>query len=555
MARSYFCLVLHSHIPFVRGAGAWPFGEETLFQVIAESYIPLLNALYDLVEEGHSPRITIGFTPILLEQLADPQLIRRFQKYLRDKKKVAEKDARRFRNGGQEQFQALAEFYSQWYAGLLDSFRHRFSGDLLSGFRHLQDEGHIEILTSASTHGYLPLLERDSSIYGQLKVGVETYRRHFRRPPQGIWLPECGYRPPYLKDGVIKPGVADFLNELGLGYFFTDTHALRGGPLLGKAAGDIIGPYASVPKRILLERQPERVSPATTFRPYFVEDTAMAVLARNERTGLQVWSESMGYPGDADYREFHRQASTSGLQYWRITAANTELGQKELYNPQWAAHRVREHAQHFAGVIAAELAGYASEDGEPGIVVAAYDTELFGHWWFEGMDFLKELIRRLHQHPEVELTTAAAYLERYPPQEAISLPESSWGQGGGHDTWLNPQTEWMWPLIHRAEQWMEELVAAYPVARGRLRQTLEQVARELLLLQASDWPFLVSTGQAQEFAAARFQKHLARFHHLATIAQKGRVDREDSQYLKQVVEGDNPFPEIDYRVFAARESS
>ncbi|MBI2845670.1 MAG: DUF1957 domain-containing protein [Chloroflexi bacterium] len=553
MARGYFCLVLHSHIPYVRGAGAWPFGEETLFQVMAGSYIPLLNAVYDLVEDGHSPLITIGLTPVLLEQLADRQLLRRFQKYLRDKKKAAEQNTKKFRKENQQQFLGLAQFYAQWYAGTLDSLRNRFRGDLIAGFRNLQDQGYIEIITSAATHGYLPLLDRDSSIYAQLKVGIETYNHHFGRAPRGIWLPECGYRPPYLKDGRLKPGVADFLSEIGLTYFFTDTHALRGGPLLGIAAGDVIGPYALVPKRILIERPLERPTvSATTFRPYLVEDTPVAVFSRNERTGLQVWSASEGYPGDFDYREFHRQAEESGLQYWRITSPTADLGQKDIYHPEWAEARYKEHARHFAGVIAVELETYPAEEG-PGIVVAAYDTELFGHWWFEGVSFLKELLRILASHPQVELSTASKYLQRYPPKEAISLPESSWGQGGGHDTWLNPQTQWMWPLIQRAEVWMEELVAIFPTAKGRMRRTIEQAGRELLLLQASDWPFLMTTGQAKEFATARFQKHLSRFHYLASIAQKGKVDARDAQYLKEVEAEDNPFPEIDYRVFARRE--
>lgn len=556
MARGYFCLVLHTHLPFVRGAGVWPFGEATLFQAVAETYLPLLEAMYDLVAEGHSPKVTLGLTPILLEQLDDSALLSRLEAYLKDKRAMAQADGRRFQKEGPDQLADLAEFYRNWYDHLLTAFRRRFHRDLVGAFRRLQDEGHIEILTGAATHAYLPLLEHDSSIYGQLKVGVDTYRRHFGRDPQGIWLPECGYRPAYLKDGKPKPGIEEFLANLGLRYFFTDSYALTGGPLLGKVAGDVRGPYGAVPRRLLIAKTLEwpMAVQATTFRPYFVQDSPVAVFARNERTGLQVWSETFGYPGDPTYREFHRQAPDSGLQYWRVTGPAGDLGQKELYRPEPAMERVKEHARHFAGVVEAELEGYFQQGGEPGILAAAYDTELFGHWWFEGVAFLEEVLRLLDQHPTVKVATVQEYLELHPPREAIALPESSWGLGGGHATWLNPETKWMWPLIRRAEHWMEELVAAGTAARGRLRQVLNQAARELLLLEASDWPFLVTTQQAKGFSAGRFQKHLSRFHHLASIAQKGRVSREDTAYLKDVAESDNPFPNIDYRIFIARES-
>jgi len=230
-----------------------------------------------------------------------------------------------------------------------------------------------------------------------------------------------------------------------------------------------------------------------------------------------------------------------------------ELGSKELYDPYPAFNQVREHADHFAHLVAERLLGYLAKSGQAGIILSAYDTELFGHWWFEGVAWLKEVLRQLSTNPDVELTTAGNYLETDPPQEVISLPESSWGEGGGHWTWLNPQTEWMWPLIHHAERRMEQLVERYPQAEGEMRGVLNQAARELLLLEASDWPFLVSTGQAREYASGRFQQHLARFNHLAAMADAGTMSEADRRFLSTIAELDNPFPEIDYRVFKERE--
>jgi 1,4-alpha-glucan branching enzyme len=525
-------------------------------EAVAETYVPLLNALYDLKKDGYEPKLTIGLTPILLEQLADSDVLAHFELYLQEKLTLIAADIERHEEADHGHLLYLARFYHDWYRGILQAFQQRFSRDLVGAFGRLQDEGNLDIVTSAATHGYLPLMERDSTIHGQLAVGVGTYRRHFGRAPRGIWLPECGYRPAYRhEDGRYKPGIEEFLAQWELDYFFTDSHVIEGGHMVGKVAGDVVGPYGGLPKRKLVVRTDERpeAEKGTTFRPYYVRAAEVAVYGRDEATGLQVWSAAHGYPGDFLYREFHQKDDHSGLQYWRITGANVDLGSKEFYDPHPAFNKVQEHADHFVHLGVERLLGYHAQSGQRGILLSAYDTELFGHWWFEGVAWLKEVLRQLSVNPDVELTTAGDYLETDPPQEVISLPESSWGEGGGHWTWLNPQTEWMWPLIHHAERRMEQLVERYPQAEGEMLGVLNQAARELLLLEASDWPFLVSTGQAKEYASGRFQQHLARFNHLAAIADAGAVSEEDRRFLSATAELDNPFPEIDYRVFRERE--
>jgi 1,4-alpha-glucan branching enzyme len=279
----------------------------------------------------------------------------------------------------------------------------------------------------------------------------------------------------------------------------------------------------------------------------------VAVLARHERTGQQVWSATFGYPGDFVYREFHRKDSESGMQYWRITGAGVDLGSKEPYAPQHAAEQVALHADHYVHLIEEQLRDYHERTGGFGSITASYDTELFGHWWFEGVDWLKAVLRGLASRPSVELSTASRIVENHPPRQVLSLPESSWGAGGGHYTWLNDDTEWMWPLIHAAELKMEVLAAALPDAEGTRREMLNQAARELLLLQSSDWPFLVTTGQANEYAIERFQEHLARFDQLAALAEQAELSTDDADYLASLRERDNPFPEIDYRDWVARQ--
>jgi len=551
----YFTFVLHSHLPYVRLAGRWPHGEEMVHQAIAETYIPLLNALNDLKADGYNPRLTIGLTPILIEQLVDADVRNHFDMYVEERLSLIEADLTRFQAEGSAHLAYLAGYYRDWYGTIRDSFRNRYGRDIVPAFRKLQDEGNLEIITSAATHSYLPLLSRDSSIYGQLRTGVSSYWHHSQTAPRGIWLPEAGYRPPFMEGERYRPGIEEFLADLNLHYFFTDSHAIRGGRAVGKLAGDVAGPYGGLPKRQLVLSPDERplAEERSTMRPYYVRAAKVAVFGRNERTGLQVWSASQGYPGDFLYREFHRKDAGSGMQYWRITSNTAGLGEKELYDPVPAFQKVKDHAAHFVHLLYEELSGYAATSQVPGIIVSAYDTELFGHWWFEGVAWLQEVLRLLDRSDAIGLTTADRYLADYPPDEVIDLPESSWGEGGGHWTWLNPQTEWMWPLIHNAEQRMEQLVARHPEATAEMGRILAQTARELVLLESSDWPFLVSTGQAKEYAIGRFQQHLARFNALAGFAERGTPLRPaELEFLAAAEEADNSFSKIDYHAFRER---
>ena len=187
-----FTFVLHSHLPYARLAGRWPHGEEWIHEAASETYIPLLQTLYDLKEEGVPYRLTVGITPILAEQLADADVLDHFDQYLDEKIEAAQKDMVYFETEETENayLRQLAEWYKKWFEGIKQAFDARFNRDIIGSFRRLQDEGFIEITTSAATHGYLPLLGRDSAINGQIKAGVSSYKRMFGRQPTGIWLPE-----------------------------------------------------------------------------------------------------------------------------------------------------------------------------------------------------------------------------------------------------------------------------------------------------------------------------------------------------------------------------
>ncbi|HWV25118.1 MAG TPA: 1,4-alpha-glucan branching protein domain-containing protein [Thermomicrobiales bacterium] len=562
-ANGAFTFVLHSHLPYARQAGMWPHGEEWVHEAIAETYVPLWTALQDLADEGVDYRITVSMTPILGEQLADPLIIEHFLTYAEERAAWAAADIERFRDAGDKEMTSLAKYFHHWYSRTLTTFRDRFGADLLGALKKLQDRGLVEISTCAATHGYLPLLSRDSSIYGQIQTGVDTFVKHFGRRPKAIWLPECAYRPAFVESeggtSVTRPGLESFLAAQDIRVFFSETHTVEGGRPVGKAAGDAMGIYGAGPRRKLVtEPTEEQQDPGTTFKSYWVGDAAgqTAVLARNNRTGQQVWSGSFGYPGDEWYREFHRKDGVSGMQYWRIGGPGTDLGSKPPYNPERAQERVQDHARHFVGLVDELLRQYKDQTGEYGIISSNYDTELFGHWWFEGVDWLKGVLKGLAALDTVDLTTASAWVDEHGGNEVMVLPESSWGMGGNHYTWLNPETEWMWPIIHSAESRMEQLVADFPEAEGDALRLLNQAARELLLLQSSDWPFLVTTGQAKEYATQRFNEHTDRFNSLADIVERedGMTDAERGM-LAALEQRDNPFSHINYRSFAERQGS
>jgi 1,4-alpha-glucan branching enzyme len=553
-----FTFVLHSHLPYCRNAGRWPHGEEWIHEAASETYIPLLEALYDLKNEGCPFKLTLGITPVLVEQLADPLVIAHLAEFMEDKIQRAQSDVNRFEKAGEGHLLYLARFYLDKYQGILASFNDRFERNIIQSFKKLQDEGYIEIATSAATHAYLPLLERDSSIYGQLQTGKGSYKRHFGVEPSSVWLPECGYRPAYYVGSSdkshIKPGLESFLVQLGLTCFFAETHTVEGGEPVGKAREEVIGPYAGISRRYVVPL-PEYSMPTerTTYLPYWVRTPEVAVIGRNNRTSMQVWSAEWGYPGDFNYREFHKKDGISGLQYWKVTGAKVDLGNKEYYDPYWAGQRVAEHSAHYARLVEELLTGFYQETGKFGIISAAYDTELFGHWWFEGVEWVKQVLRYISQNELVEPTTASKFIEKHPPEDVLALPESSWGSGGGHFTWQNADTDWIWPIMQSAALRMEGLAAKYTEADAAMKKILNQTARELVLLQSSDWPFLITTGQARVYAESRFLEHVNRFQKLADIAESGRADKAAVALCDEIWELDKVFPKIDYRSFAERE--
>ncbi len=547
-----FVLMLHSHLPFYRKAGMWPFGEENLYDCMVETYIPLLNALNELKEEGIQAHITVGITPILAEQLADEHLQNGFIEFVKTRIAAVEKDTARYPDPKvphSEHMAFLADWYEEFYSNILTDFTEKYNRNLVQAFRELQDAGCVEITTSGATHGFLPLLGTDESIQAQLKAGIESYKKHFGRAPKGIWLPECAYRPaqqqvdPETKEMVLRPAIEAFLFENGIQYFFTEYHAIEGS-VTSESRRDF-GVYRDIQYIPLPNRG---TTGLTTHEAYWLKDYPVAVMGRNNRASFQVWSAAHGYPGDGLYREFHRKDSNSGMKYWRLTSKDADLGEKMLYDPLLAFSQTKSHADHFVSLVYDLLKdNYSRSQDADSLVMVSFDTELYGHWWFEGVEWLKNVIRALHRCENVAVESAGEYLQAHPPKTAINLPESTWGQGGHYWVWHNQHTAWMWPIIHQAEVRMRKLVHQYPDETEPLKvRALNQALRELLLLQSSDWPFLVTTFQAKDYAVERFESHVERFNQLAEMLEKGALDAAAVDAIESI---DNPFSNIHYRWF------
>jgi 1,4-alpha-glucan branching enzyme len=536
-----FVLALHSHLPYCRGAGRWPHGEEWIHEAVLGTYLPLLVLLHDLRDAGLPYRIVIGLTPILIEQLADRDINVRTLEYIDDQVVRAEMDLRRFMDAADHAQAELADFYVGSYRRLREAYRGRFGRDLVGAFADVAKSGHVEILTSAATHGYLPLLDR-VSVEAQLRIGRRSSRRLTGLDPTGIWLPECAY----------TPGLEKSLAAHGITHFFTDAallpgHARPAGDVARRRGQSELGRWAPHEDRVQVTTASTVTSDVDLLRPYYVGESDVVAIARHDRVSSQVWSAVTGYPGDAQYREFHRKDTTSGLRYWRVTSVHKGLGEKEGYSPNRAAERAREHANHFVHVVRQELSG-RSTDGRDPLLAVTFDSELFGHWWFEGVDWLGLVLRDL-VGSGVRVATAAEYLDREPPKERIALSEGSWGKNNDHSTWLNEGTAWMWDELGGLAREMDALRASPPRADPFRDRAVRQAMRELLLAQSSDWPFLVTTGQAADYAVERFRSHAHRFRRAAALAHSGNANDDDVE-LRSLERADNPFPDASLSDFA-----
>jgi 1,4-alpha-glucan branching enzyme len=526
MGKGYLALVLHCHLPYVRHPEHDRFLEEDwLYEAITETYIPLINVFEGLLNDGVDFRLTMSLTPTLISMLTDTLLQQRYMRHIKRLIELAEKEIERTKN--EPEFNSLAHMYVDLFRNARYVFEEKYRRNLVNAFRRFQDMGKIEIVTCGATHGFLPLMKNEKAVRAQIEVAVELHTKHIGRAPKGIWLPECGY----------YEGLEEILSEAGLRYFFTDSHGI----------------FHATPR-----------PKYGVYAPIFCR-SGIAAFGRDIESSKQVWSSVEGYPGDFYYRDFYRDVGFDldfdyvkpylhpdgirvnlGIKYHRITG---KTNFKEPYNRQWALERAAVHAGNFLfnREKQVEWLANAFQDRKP-IIVAPYDAELYGHWWFEGPDWINYLIRKtVYDQKTVRLITPLEYLQENPRCQVATPSASSWGYKGYSEVWLNGANDWIYPHLHKAADHMIELAQSFPEADGVLQRALNQAARELLLAQSSDWAFIMKTGSHVEYAERRTKEHLLRF---TKLFEDIKANHIDEMWLTDLEYKDNIFPDIDYRVYA-----
>ena len=525
--KGYLLILLHAHLPFVRHPDYPDFLEEDwLFEGITETYIPLISMMEGLVRDGVDFRLTMSVTPTLASMLTDPLLQERYLKHLAKITALAEREISR--TNGQTEFNRLARMYYDTFCHTRDIFENRYGCNLVNAFKQFQDLGKLDIVTCGATHGFLPNMEvTKSSVRAQVQIACDHYQSLFGCPPRGIWLPECGY----------QPGADEFLKEAGIQYFFLDAHGILHGSPRPK-----YGVFAPV-----------------------ICQTGVAAFGRDLESSKQVWSAEEGYPGNSVYREFYRDIgfdldydyirpylhgdgirANTGIKYYRITGNSDH---KEIYEPSWAREKAAEDAGNFMFNREKQAEYLTDRLKRTPIIVAPYDAELFGHWWYEGPQFLDFLIRKVScDSKTLRLVHASEYLKAEPRNQVVTPSFSSWGYNGYSEVWLEGSNDWIYRHLHKASARMQELATIFSAADAFYERALKQAARELLLAESSDWAFMIKNGTTVEYARRRVCEHLLNFLKLYHDLKSNSLDQE---WITKLEAKDNIFPNLNWRVYAS----
>ncbi|HZL48636.1 MAG TPA: 1,4-alpha-glucan branching protein domain-containing protein [Solirubrobacteraceae bacterium] len=437
--RGALAIVLHTHMPYVEGFGTWPFGEEWLWEAMAGCYLPLLELL-----DAGAP-LTLSLTPVLCDQLEGLGVGERFGAFVGDvRRRTHEEDAEGLRAGGHEA--PAREIERAWgdYEGALERFAGN-GGDLLGSLAPYAQ------WASSATHAALPLLATDAGVRMQVQTGVDAHRARFgaERWRGGFWLPECAHAPwlePALADGGVRATCVELTGRFGLGA----REHLR--PLVG--------------------------------------ESGVTLVPVDRATMELVWSDG-GYPAAGSYRDYHKHT---------VHHHNPWGNDGEVYDHERARALAKEHAADFVARTRERLR--RDGDGLPGggLAVCALDTELLGHWWYEGIAWLEGVVEECSRQG-LELVRLDDAMDRLEPASLIDEEEewgaSSWGKDGDLSTWSGPAVSELAFATRKAE-----LDVVFAGARAGTA-----AVRELLALQASDWAFMVSRGPAVPYARERFEGH------------------------------------------------
>ena len=530
---SSLVIALHGHLPFLHHPEHEHFLEEDwLFEAVADCYLPILAMLDGWASEGVDAQITMGLSPPLLSMLAVPLLRERTIRALNGRLTLARRAL--VEHSADSPFRmALVSSIDETERGL-----HRYEGcnrDLAAAFAAHHVGGRVELMTCNATHGLVPMLLDEQSVRAQVREAVKSHERHLGFRPRGIWLPECG----------VHPVALDALADEDLIFTFCEDRAVR---------------FAWPPPQ------------NDVYRPLWSTE-GVAMFPRDPGSAREVWSAAEGYPGDPRYREFYRDLGYDAPEGWldpihrQGTGAKKNVGvklhkitgrvgldEKLPYDPLAAAQAIAEHAWHFARRRSEDARDVEAAIGQDACITAAFDAELFGHWWHEGPWFLDCFLRILAEGavdgtPCPRPVSAIRYLQQHPTQQVAYPAVSSWGDGGAFEVWVNTGNDWLVKRVYDAKERLSAAVARHGATPGGvLGRALKQATREVLLAQSSDWPFILTMGTQMGYAVKRPVVHLSRAHRLLGHLEQGTLNEAD---LAQMEERDCIFPDVDPSSFSS----
>jgi 1,4-alpha-glucan branching enzyme len=500
-----FTLVLHTHLPWLAHHGRWPVGEEWLYQSWSASYLPLFRVLRELADEDRRGLITLGMTPVVNAQLDDPYCLDGMHHWLanwrlRAAEAASVRSLPRSKSTGHlscapealrafgirelnEADQELEDFATLWRHG---------GSPLLRG---LIDAGTVELLGGPLAHPFQPLLAprlrefalREGLADAELRLGPR--RGH---GPTGIWAPECAY----------APGMEHDYAAAGVSHFMVDGPSLHGDTALGRPVGA----------------------------------SNVVVFGRDLQVSYRVWSPKSGYPGHAAYRDFHTYDHLTGLKPARVTGRNVSSEGKAPYDPERADRAIDVHVADFVEVVRNRLLSESERINRPAHVVAAFDTELFGHWWYEGPTWLARVLRALPA-AGVRVGTLAEAIDDGFIGTPVELPPGSWGSGKDWQVWNGEKVADLVQLnsevVDTALTTVDKALAQTASLDGPIPRdhVADQILRETLLTVSSDWPFMVSKDSAADYARYRAHLHAHATREIAGALASGR--RDNAQRLAQ----------------------
>ncbi len=485
-------LLLHAHLPFVRDpTHARPLEERWLHEAIVESYLPLLAVLDRLARDEVTTALTVSLSPSLGDMLRDRLLRERFAAHLDGLEALAARE--RVRVAGNPALEEIVEAHRAWLSEARATWN-AIEGDVVGALVAHARAGRLELMASAATHALLPgLLPTKTGVRAQVRLGKAAFRAQTGLDADGFWLPECAY----------DPALEPTLSEEGVRYVVLESHGLE-----------------------LARPRP----PAGVYAPIAGEH-GVVFFGRDPSSGRQVWAREAGYPGDPWYREHHRDIGfelplemlgdevgphgtrvSTGLRYHRVTGHDVTLEDKAHYEPSRAIARAREHAAHFVEQRTSQARELATAMEATPIIVAPYDAELFGHWWFEGPRFLEEVFRELARRPgDLAPTTLGGFLRTNGAVVRAEPSASTWGAEGHRSVWIDERNAFVWRRVHHAHAALERLSSSREPSREDRsdveRAALRQLAVETLLLSASDWPFILAMRTSEGYARDRLRRH------------------------------------------------